>query len=373
MKFSLAVPSDIHLGNTNTVTEWIIHNLKKEFPPSMETESLDMITLDGDVFDKLLHLSDDNIEVIEYWIKEFLTMCKKFDIVVRILEGTPSHDWKQSKMFETVNELSDIGCDVKHIKNLSIEYIEKFNMNFLYVPDEWHPETDETWKQVKELLALHGLKKVDIAFMHGCFPHQLPSHVKVPMHDPDRYMSIVKYVVIIGHIHKHAVFDRIITPGSFDRLCHGEEEPKGHIRFYLNEDETWNVKFIENKNAKIYKTISCVNLPVEEALERVSLVVKGLPKYSHIRIAANKDDAIFSGLDVLKTKFPEMIWSNPKIPTKNTDGKEMLVDMRAKFRGIDITKDNLHELMMSRITNKIQFPETIQRCNKLLVEVISHG
>lgn len=368
-KLAAAIASDIHLGNPNTTTSHILKSLEEAFPTSSETEDLDIIFLSGDVFDRLLNFPDDNVTDIELWVSVFLRRCKALNIIVRILEGTPSHDWKQSKIFEKINTLGNIECDVKHVTTLSIEHIEKLGINVLYVPDEWEPEPDDTWKQVKDLLSVNGLEKVDFAIMHGCFPHQLPSHVKVPMHDPDRYLSIVKYIVAIGHIHKPAIFDRIYTPGSLDRLAHGEEEPKGHIRFYLNNDDTWNVVFMENKNAKLYKTISCLGLDVDAALDKISNVAKSLPVNSYVRVEADKEDAIMVSLDVLKNKFPDIVWST-KVSIKNNSGKEMLVDMRAKFQGIDITKDNLFDLLMNRV--KTKYPQLTERCEGLLSEVIAN-
>lgn len=369
--FSFADASDIHLGHPNTETIHILRNLEKAFPTSAETEALDIVFFSGDVFDRLLNLPDDNVSEIEDWINVFLRRCKALNIIVRVLEGTPSHDWKQSKMFEKINRIGNIGCDVKHVTTLSIEYFEQFDKSVLYVPDEWEPEPDDTWKQVKDLLSINGLERVDFAIMHGSFPHQLPSHVKVPMHDPDRYLSIVKYIICIGHIHKPSIYDRIFTPGSFDRLSHNEEEPKGHIRFHLKENDEWNVVFIENKEAKIYKTISCLGLNIDDALEKVSNIAKELPKNSFVRIEAEKEDAIIVSLDVLKNKFPDLVWST-KVSVKNTSGKEMLIDMRAKFKGLDITKDNLFGLLIERIKNKNNDTTLIEHCGKLLTEVIAN-
>lgn len=369
-KFSFIDISDVHLGNPNTTTEFIIKNLEREFCTSTTMEEIDAFFVSGDAFDRLLNFPDDSVDQIEAWINVFLRRCKALDIVVRILEGTPSHDWRQSKVFEKINNNGNIGCDVKHVTTLSIEYMEKFDKTFLYIPDEWEPDPNDTWKQVKDLLSVNGLEKVDFAIMHGSFPHQLPPVVKVPMHDPDRYLSIVKYIIVIGHIHKPTIFERIYAPGSFDRLAHGEEDPKGYIRFNLFEDDTWNVLFIENKGAKIYKTISCLGLNIDDALEKVSNVAKSLPDNSYVRIEAEKEDAIVVSLDVLKNKFPNIVWST-KVSVKNNEGKEMLVDMRAKYRGLDITKDNLFNLLMDRIKNKSNDSTLFNHCSKLLNEVIA--
>jgi DNA repair exonuclease SbcCD nuclease subunit len=369
--FKFAVASDIHLGHPRTSTEHILSNLETAFKLNAELESLDVVFFSGDVFDRLLNFPDNNVTEIEQWVNQFLRHCKTLDIVVRVLEGTPSHDWKQSKIFEKINEIANIGCDVKHVTTLSIEKMERFNKTVLYVPDEWEPDPIDTWKQVKNLFSINNLEQVDFAIMHGSFPHQLPSHIKVPMHDPNLYQSIVKYIIVIGHIHKPSIHERIYTPGSFDRLSHGEEEPKGHLIFELKKDETWNVTFIENKNAKIYKTINCLGLAIEDALEKIYAVADKIPKESYLRIESNKDDPIMVSLDTLKNKYPFIIWDT-KISTKDNKGREMLVDMRAKFQGIDITKNNIVQLLMDRIQTKINDKTLTNKCQSLLSEVIDN-
>lgn len=368
-KLSLANLSDIHFGHPNTPTISIIDNIRKALPDNAETGELDMIIFSGDLFDRLLYLPDPNIFEVRAWINVFLRMCKRRDIVVRVLEGTPSHDWGQAKIFTEINEMAEIGADVKYVPTLSIEYIERFDASFLYVPDEWRPEPDDTWREVMALLQANGLDKVDFAIMHGSFPHQLPAHVKAPSHDPDRYLGIVRHYIFIGHIHRHSIWDRILVPGSMDRLCHGEEDPKGHLRVTVNPNGRNTITFVENKGAKIYRTINCTGLDLDHALTTIDSIMKDLPDGSFVRIEANKEDAVLVSLDVLRGKYPLCEWST-KVSTKTSTGKEMLVDMRSRYKGIALTKDNLGQLLMERLIGKVDDPQLLERCRTKLQEVI---
>ena len=76
-------------------------------------------------------------------------------------------------------------------------------------------------------------------------------------------------------------------------------------------------------------------------------------------------------LDTLKNKYPFIIWDT-KISTKDNKGREMLVDMRAKFQGIDITKNNIVQLLMDRIQAKINDKTLTNKCQSLLSEVIDN-
>jgi DNA repair exonuclease SbcCD nuclease subunit len=161
-KLDIISLSDIHLGHPDNPAERIIKNLKNAFSDNASMAEIDIIFIAGDVFDRLLSLPDDAVTEIDFWITSFLRLCKKHDIVLRVLEGTPSHDWKQSKRFVKINELSRIGADVQHVTELSIEYIDRFGINVLYVPDELPGGTNKTFESVLELMEERGLKKVEL-------------------------------------------------------------------------------------------------------------------------------------------------------------------------------------------------------------------
>ena len=68
-----------------------------------------------------------------------------------------------------MNILEHVPCDFKYIDSVCVEYIEKLNLNVLYVPDNWSANPDITLADVKKAIAEKGLVEVDIAIMHGCF------------------------------------------------------------------------------------------------------------------------------------------------------------------------------------------------------------
>ncbi|MFO5795736.1 hypothetical protein, partial [Klebsiella pneumoniae] len=51
---------------------------------------------------------------------------------------------------------ANIKVDLHYSKILDIEYIEKLDAYFLYVPDKWNPSTSETLNQVKDLMHKKG-------------------------------------------------------------------------------------------------------------------------------------------------------------------------------------------------------------------------
>ena len=228
--------SDVHLGHKRTSTEEILKNLYiffKDFTGEVYSD-LDFIFIAGDLFDGLLDYSGNDREIhsIKLWLNSIMRFCHKYSIALRILEGTPSHDWKQSFMAVTIYEIIDLPFDFKYVNSLYIEQHSKATI--LYIPDEWTSSTDTTYKQVKELMNNIHIDSVDIAIMHGAFEYQLrQAPAKVQKHNEHLYESIVKYAINIGHIHTHSVHGKIIAQGSFDRLAHGEEEKKGAVVCHL--------------------------------------------------------------------------------------------------------------------------------------------
>ena len=365
----MASLSDVHLGHPKTPTSSILRNLRKAFPDTEETGKLDLIFIVGDLFDRLLSVPDPAVIEIKTWFHQFLRMCAKRDIVVRVLEGTPSHDWKQSWLMDSINQQAEYGVDLKYVTTLSIEYLERFGINILYVPDEWLPETDDTWKEVVQLLRQRNLEKVDYALIHGSFTYQLPPAVSAPTHDPERYLGIVSKYIFVGHVHKSSVYERILAHGSFDRLSHGEEEAKGHWRVKATPERD-HVTFIETKDATKYVTVNCVGIQVEDALERLK-VVANLPDGSHVRVMASKTDPIMASLDVLRVEYPTIHWTSKAVETETKSVQaNLLVDLRSSFQQLNITPDNLPELIMRRLEESVTDQRLLERCRQRLTEIV---
>lgn len=366
-ELKLASISDIHLGHKRNKTVDIIANLKLAFPDNETTAELDIIFLAGDVFDRLLEFPDYDVPEINIWIFEFLSICSKYNIIVRVLEGTPSHDRGQSETFLTTALIANLEIDLKYIKVLSIEHIDKFDIDILYVPDEWETTTDKTLQQVKDLMQNKGLSKVDFAIMHGNFSYQMPSHLKkIPRHDEDEYLKLVRHYIFIGHIHNFSFYERIIAQGSFDRLAHGEEAPKGHVRATISEDGNKEFFFIENKTAKIYKTYKCYDLDLEQTLRLIEKEVDKLPNNANVRIEANPEHPVFSNMNQLVTLYPTITWS--KLPKSNEVEEEIINDDEIDdYTPITISKDNIVSLMMQRI-NSLEVSSFIILKSELLLK-----
>jgi len=204
--------SDIHVGHNRTKTEHILNNLRQSLFDSGILKTIQLLLFAGDFFDSLMTYPSNDARRTNEWIAELLMHCEKNGVIVRILEGTPSHDCKQSRHFIDIAAYVDSKVDIKYMEEVSVEYIPSLDTTVLYVPDEVNDDASKTQVQVASLLQSMGLKSVDIACMHGVFRYQLPVH-SIAAHNEDFYESIVNEVIFIGHHHKHTRRGKIFAQG----------------------------------------------------------------------------------------------------------------------------------------------------------------
>src|SRR5690606_2839512 len=96
--FRTVVLGDVHLGNPYTPTDYIIRNLHTCINAELIKE-IDLLVIEGDLFDRLLSNNDDNVYPIHAWATWLMCACAEHNTALFVLEGTPSHDWQQNKYF----------------------------------------------------------------------------------------------------------------------------------------------------------------------------------------------------------------------------------------------------------------------------------
>jgi len=353
IKFNVLVLSDIHLGHPTNAAVDIIANLDKfMIGYNKYIKHVNMIILAGDVYDRLLTNGGSTNKAIIRWLIKLALYCKKNNIKLRILEGTPSHDWKQCSTLDVVLKDLNIDIDFKYIDSVYIEHLVDEDIDILYVPDEVNHKASTTLKEVKNLMNEKNLDTVHLAVMHGQFPFQLPNIKLESSHDENAYSELVSGYIVIGHIHKHNYSGKIIAQGSFDRLVHGEEEDKGGVIITLNKygDSSWI--FLKNKYAKIYNTYDYTNENAEVVKERLDEDLKGLRPGSMVRLLVAKNSGLIKHKKEISELYPNL---TIKIETKNENDKYTDIAKPIKFEMLDsfsITKDNIVDLMSNEINTK---------------------
>lgn len=375
VKLKILNISDLHLLHQRTPTPAIIDELDQVMSYSQFMSELDMIIISGDVFDNRVDMTQVDLHLVFNWIYRLLMKCKEYDIQLRILEGTPSHDWKQSKWFTTINEDFGIHADMLYFPALSIEHNTKHGISILYVPDEWRSRTEETYQEVLDLLKENQLDKVDFSVMHGAFEYQLPPVAKgqVPLHVERNYLDITKHFIMIGHVHKPSTFERILAPGSFSRLAHGEEEAKGYYVIEIYSDDSHHAAFHENKLATKYVTLDVGKMTEQEEVTLfIREKIKDLPKRSHIRVKAPVGHfAIASRMPYL-INFPDYIWTlkaDKQEQEEKNDNPilyETTVQEEVQIQQVTIDRHNVVDLVMKRVEHSVQDGELLKTVRALL-------
>lgn len=362
------VISDIHLSPRTSAE--IINNLTvffDDFHPTGQFTRLDILFIAGDLLDNLLEFDDPVVPMILTFWDRLIRYCQLHDIKLRLLKGTPFHDREQLVTLAKMVELSGLKLDFKYINDISIEHIEAFDLHVLYVPDESRPTAEKTQEDVQVELDRCRLAQVDIAIMHGMFKFQLgniPMNHKV--HDEMFYLTRTKGFVSIGHIHTFSQHERILAQGSFDRLAHGQPEPKGGVWIRRNEQGEYQYQFVENKLAKMYVTVEIKGQQLEPALRQIEKVCDKLPPRSHVQVVAKKHHPIFKGLDTLREKYREISFKRKSIDVEKEIAKETGSDL-TQYTPMILNRQTLTQAVFEEITRLHDLsPEKSKRLYELL-------
>lgn len=345
----------MHLYHPHTTSDHVVSVLYELVNNFEDFANLDIIIIEGDLFDSLMPYNSVYVNVIEKWMTDLLTSCEKYDISLRVLEGTPSHDMKQSAAIVKVMENIGAKVDLRYIEDIEIEVNEDRGWTIGYVPDEMESPLAKCYDRMTALMAELGLDVLDFMVMHGAFEFQFPSYYEIDAHDSALWQQLVRYYIFIGHHHNYALYGKIIASGSVDRFRHGEEKPKGISYFEINATGCFT-RFIVNKRSKIYTTLD-VKFITEKTLTDIDAAIKKTPGKSHIRFrTTNRLDAtnlisyfekvyvnhIFTFIvkeeDIDKSKRKKLVY-----PTFDGFNSER----------INLTKDNLTEMMLVEIKNEL--------------------
>ena len=351
ININIASLSDVHLNHPRTPTTHIIKNLNTDFPDNAETGELDLIFIAGDLFDSPLPFYDNVVDEIQLWMLRLFRICHVWNIALRVLEGTKSHDRGQSKRFDAVLEMANLDVDFKYVDTLSIEHMEKLDIDILYVPDEWDVDTDKTWLAVQDLMAQKQIKKVDFSVMHGQFEHQLEYAPHAPIHVAQRYLDITRFFIFIGHVHTMSIFERILAHGSYDRLAMNEEEDKGHFRVIVDTSDVTKskIRFVVNKGAMRYNTYDISKMKNEDLEGYLTKKLEAIEESSYIRFVTTNDTFKLATIDSIIAAFPMHKYRMKKIKENGEVNKETI---SVQVDAIPINDRTIIDLIKKRLEER---------------------
>lgn len=343
-------------------------------------KDLDYVWFAGDVFDRIANLPQPEILLLHSWIGSFLIWCRENNIRLRILEGTPSHDRKQSKLFVEINELISKPADLRYIDVLCIDYEEDFDFHVLYVPDEWRHDPLVTWQEVLDEMRVKGLDKIDIGVMHGTMDFQVPKFINIPgVHNSNDYADITRWFITIGHQHVRSSYRNIYAQGSLDRLSQNEEAPKGHYRFLVDMDKDIVVpEFIVNKHAMPHRDVDVSGLPFDEAYQKATELAEEVLSlettlevryYGYIRLSLSEKHYSDGLLSSLKEKYPKLSWDRKVITEKKSEDENGSMDFHLE-EAIVMTPNNATGIIEEELALLSNDAEMLNFCSSLIEEVV---
>lgn len=369
--FRILEISDLHVNHPFVPLQTTIELISGALLNPATLEKMHRIIIAGDFYDHGLEYTDiEKIIDIENFQIRFLKECKKYDVQVRILRGTKSHDREQAQYFVKLNEQCEIGCDLKYFDKLTVDIDERYGDSTLYIPDQWNIDASKTLKEAVLEMTKLNLKQVDFGVMHGSMRYQMPEHMRLnqDLHDEKQYNNLVRYVLFIGHHHNASSNGKIHCAGSPQRLRFGEEEDKGYLTADVRQSGA-NVVFNVLKDAMPLITKDCTGFTVEQTMEVIDTLIAKHPDHLGVRITGGASDPAASVVRLYQEDYPHLFF---KFENKGQKDKKQLptIDVKSSAKHVaTLTSTNIAQLMIERIASKK--PEYVDHVERVMEEILN--
>lgn len=363
--------SDWHFGNNRIPSIDLANRFRTYLFPQLE--DADLLNIGGDIWDTILTLCEST-NIIEAFLLDLLQHCNKHNVTVRILLGTYSHDRTQSSIIPMLQEKYEYKNDLKYIDRVSLEYIEHLDLRILYLPDDLPFNSSEHCLEfVHELLKQRDWNYIDYVFGHGYFDHMLPSSIprkpKVTFH-VDQFKDIVRRYILMGHVHQSNFTDNVFYNNSFDRLAHGEEDPKGYIKIIDFGDKA-EIEFIENKDATKFITLDLSSYTDQDELGKIYInklkTLFGNDALGYIRIMHPSVEIRQFLQRLTSSKFPHLVFTSKKIKDDHKDAHKFNSKILAIHEYPSPTEDTLPEMVYQFIAKENHLNLSLDRIRELLI------
>lgn len=345
---------DVHFGVTSIPIGAVTNSFKCVYEAA-KRRGIKKVVFGGDTTDRPLSLVNDYASEFIQFIIWLLKDAYENDIEIIIIEGTPSHDWKQARLFEQIKKELSLETKLIYITKLAIIHLEDFG-NVLIVPDQWRPSAATTFNEVLTLLKENNLTQVDYAFMHGSFKYQVPSFLRnrSDLHEEEEYCRIVKKAIFIGHEHGYSNYKHIYCAGSLERTKHGQEEEKG--AFFIEEMRSGNihVEFLRNSKAQVFKDVFVDGLTSDEILSRIEEMGIDLEQPANIRLVAMQDAQVVSEfIKKYKLTYLNIRWSLKNLSSPSEKSEDFQLEQaNIQFQQVNLDIGTITNLLMQRIEEK---------------------
>lgn len=319
--------SDIHIGKKDDMR--LKEELEIFFDYLKDTENIDMITISGDLFDRVLTANEYGTTLALEFIQRLIDLYIP-EIDIRIIKGTRSHDFNQLDILKVFKEKAG-----SHFKIIEKNEVEVFNgYKILYLPEEYPTDYDDFYKE--NLLGVED-KVYDFIIGHGMIDfiaftgYEDDSENRVhgtPTHKADDIIRVTKGPIIFGHIHEKQEYkDKIYYTGSYSRYSFDTPSEKGFMVFDIDDDDPSKFKmtFIENTKAPTYAVLDIDKLNLEGVDDHVKYIKELADKYDYVKIKTGNK----ANLDIARALTEKD--SSIKVQSVNKEKETIKVDPKYEY------------------------------------------
>lgn len=285
MIYKIAAISDIHWGVIDPNLQMRYLEFFREFL-YLHGNDIDLLVILGDYFDSKLSLNSSQALISNEWFHSILDLCEKNSIVLRLVQGTNSHDNDQLEVFSPLE--NDF---FKIIFSTTVEETLP-DLTCVYCPDELLQTSIYEDTYLDEIL-----QRKDIGFFHGSFDVVYGRLLESKPTILDKNNVVFRYELwnktingpmIAGHWHDGKTYDDLYYCGSPFRYAFDEEEPKGFLLIqYDTESKEYGVGRILNPISpeyityEIYTNMYQTKEDYQKAIEDIRKVLQGFESYKY--------------------------------------------------------------------------------------------
>ena len=312
--------ADIHFGAIDVEEQYRL--LKEQVLDVIYNLPIDIISLNGDLFDHKFMSNSDVILYANKFINDLVNICREKNITLVIIHGTLLHDANQLKLF--YHYLADKTVDIRIVEQVKFEYIKA--MKVLCIP--------ELYGQPKEYYdeCLFNSGVYDEVFMHGTLQGAIFGTMDSEKHsDKAPIFTMEDFCmcsgpIISGHVHNpNCLKQHFYYCGSPYTWKHGEADKKGFlINIHNLETHEYYIHFQEIQGFR-FVTVELDSMIDDDPKNVIEYInqLKNQGIYS-LRVLFNTEpnDIQASNLQIIKTYYR----NSPDISIKTIDRKKQQIE-----------------------------------------------
>lgn len=281
--FTEAHIADLHFGAMDPVMQNQI--LEEQFINKIVNLPLDIISINGDLFDKKFLANSEVVTQVNYFISKLVNICMAKQCTLIVIHGTNSHDAHQLNILYHYQNMDNL--DIRIIEKPSFQIVK--GKVILCIPEE-RGMGAPYYRNILDSM------DYDACYMHGTYVNSIRgknisdlNSDKEPVFCMDDFWRC-RGPIISGHVHVAHCYDKhFYYSGSPYRWCYGEEQAKGFFILLHDLDSGYYCNHFEEIKSFRYDTVDLDKLLMTDPNDIVkyidNLKASGI---EHLRIKIRK-------------------------------------------------------------------------------------